>query len=84
MAGRRWQLPKLKAKYFMVPSMIDDFGVLGGPREAPVYDRSKFATGHRIAGPALIQEYASTTVLPPGDVAIVDERGNLDIAVEAN
>jgi N-methylhydantoinase A len=61
-----------------------DFGVLGGVRDTPIYDRARLATGHRITGPALIQEYASTTVLPPGDVLTVDARGNLDIAVEAN
>jgi N-methylhydantoinase A len=34
-------------------------------------------------GPALIEEYASTTVLMPGDVLDVDNFGNLVIAVEA-
>ncbi len=59
-----------------------EFGVLGGRRDTPVYDRAKLAAGHRIEGPALIQEYASTTVLPPGDRLVVDGLGNLDIAVE--
>jgi hypothetical protein len=31
---------------------------------------------NRIAGPALIEEYASTTVVHPGDVAAVDAFGN--------
>ena len=63
---------------------VVDFGALGGRHDTPVYDRARLAAGHRVAGPALIQEYASTTVLPPGDVAHVDMRGNLDVAVEVN
>lgn len=59
-----------------------DFGAFGGRLETPIYDRARLAAGHCVTGPALIQEYASTTVLPPGDVARVDARGNLDIAVE--
>ena len=58
-----------------------DFGVPGGPCDAPVYDRSRLAVGHRVVGPALIQEYASTTVLLPGDELAVVSRGHLDIRV---
>jgi N-methylhydantoinase A len=59
-----------------------EFGVLGGRRETPVYDRARLAAGHVVEGPALIQEYASTTVVPPGDRVRVDGLGNLDITVE--
>jgi N-methylhydantoinase A len=66
-------------------AMIDvrpvEFGVHGGRIDAPTYDRGKLLAGHKIAGPALIQEYASTTVLLPGDECRVDEFGNLDIAM---
>lgn len=58
-----------------------EFGVLGGRIDTPVYDRAKLVAGHRVTGPALIQEYASTTVLPPGDRLTVDRLGNLDIEV---
>jgi N-methylhydantoinase A len=58
-----------------------EFGVLGGRVETPIYDRAKLKAGHRVEGPALIQEYASTTVLPPGDRLTVDRLGNLDIEV---
>jgi N-methylhydantoinase A len=37
--------------------------------------------GNRIAGPALIEERASTTVLAPGDTLEVDAAGNLLIAI---
>jgi N-methylhydantoinase A len=59
-----------------------EFGVLGGRLDTPVYDRDRLQAGHRVAGPALIQEYASTTFLAPGDVLIVDHIGNLNIAIE--
>lgn len=60
-----------------------EFGVLGGRLDTPIYDRAKLLSGHRIAGPALIQEYASITVLPPSDRLAVDRLGNLDISIEA-
>ncbi len=47
----------------------------------PTYRRAALAAGNRIAGPALVEEYASTTVLMPGDVLEVDTFGNLVIAV---
>jgi len=47
----------------------------------PTYRRSALAAGNRIKGPALIEEYASTTVLMPGDAMQVDQFGNLVIAV---
>ena len=37
--------------------------------------------GNRIAGPALIEEYASTTVVHPGDVLEVDAFGDLVIEI---
>ena len=47
----------------------------------PTYDRAALLAGNRIKGPALIEEYASTTVLMPGDALEVDGFGNLVIAV---
>jgi N-methylhydantoinase A len=59
-----------------------EFGVLGGRIDTPIYAREKLCAGHVIKGPALIQEYASTTVLAPDDVLTVDRLGNLDINVD--
>ena len=56
--------------------------MLGGRIETPIYAREKLSAGDAIAGPALIQEYASTTVLAPGDALTVDRLGNLDIKVD--
>ncbi len=47
----------------------------------PTYRRDALIAGNRIRGPALVEEYASTTVLMPGDVLDVDALGNLVIAV---
>ena len=50
-------------------------------RPTPIYARAALAAGNRIAGPALIEEHASTTVLMPGDMLTVDGFGNLIIEV---
>jgi len=50
-------------------------------RDTPTYRRAELLAGNRIAGPALIEEHASTTVLMPGDKMTVDAWGNLVIAV---
>jgi N-methylhydantoinase A len=59
-----------------------EFGVLGGRLNTPIYDRDRLPAGSRINGPALVQEYASTTVVAPGDQLTVDRFGNLDIEVD--
>jgi N-methylhydantoinase A len=45
----------------------------------PVYDRYGLRPGASIAGPALIEERESTAVLSPGDSAVVDASGNLEL-----
>jgi 5-oxoprolinase (ATP-hydrolysing) len=49
--------------------------------EAAVYDRYALRPGTRIDGPAMIEEREATTVIPPGDSVVVDEVGNLRVAV---
>jgi N-methylhydantoinase A len=49
--------------------------------KTPAYARAALKAGNRISGPALIEEYASTTVLLPGDRMRVDSYGNLEISV---
>ena len=39
--------------------------------ETPRYDRGRLKAGHRIAGPAILIQHNSTTLLPPGYVAEV-------------
>lgn len=47
----------------------------------PTFARSRLRHGHRIAGPALIEEHATTTVLPAGATLEVDRFGHLVIEV---
>ena len=49
--------------------------------DCPVYDRYALAAGIKIAGPAIVEERESTSVLPPGVVATVDEYANLIVAI---
>jgi N-methylhydantoinase A len=45
--------------------------------DAAIYDRSDLAAGHRVSGPAVVEQSDSTTVLDPGSHALVDPDGNL-------
>jgi N-methylhydantoinase A len=49
--------------------------------ETPTYDRPALKAGNKIAGPALIEEHASTTVAHPDDQIEVDAFGDLVITV---
>jgi N-methylhydantoinase A/oxoprolinase/acetone carboxylase beta subunit len=48
-----------------------------GYTDTPVYDRYALAAGTSLTGPAIVEERESTTVLPPGVTATVDEYANL-------
>jgi N-methylhydantoinase A len=50
-------------------------------RDVPVYRRNELAPGLAIAGPAVIEEQTSTTVLLPGQSVRVDDYLNLEIAL---
>jgi N-methylhydantoinase A len=47
----------------------------------PVYWRDDLPVGYKIEGPAIVEEYDSTTVIPPGWVAVVGGHGELRIEV---
>jgi N-methylhydantoinase A len=47
--------------------------------EAPIYERSRLQVGHRLAGPAIVEQEDSTTVIEPGYAGTVDEAGNIII-----
>jgi N-methylhydantoinase A len=51
--------------------------------DADVYDRTRLGAKDRIAGPAIVEQYDSTTVVLAGQTLSVDEFGNLVIAEEA-
>ncbi|MEZ5100217.1 MAG: hydantoinase B/oxoprolinase family protein [Thermoleophilia bacterium] len=45
----------------------------------PFYDRTRLQAGDRIQGPAIVEQYDTTTVIPPGLAAEVDAVGNIVI-----
>jgi N-methylhydantoinase A len=51
--------------------------------DCPIYDRYRLGAGMTLTGPAIVEERESTTVLPPGVTATVDEYANLIAAVGA-
>jgi N-methylhydantoinase A len=53
----------------------------GSFQETRVYDRELLRPGDTFAGPAIVSEYSSATVLPLGDILRVDGLGNLVIEV---
>ncbi len=57
------------------------FSGAGGWVHTPTFQRERLLAGNAINGPALIEEYASTTVVLPGDRLSVDAFGNLSIEV---
>jgi N-methylhydantoinase A/oxoprolinase/acetone carboxylase beta subunit/N-methylhydantoinase B/oxoprolinase/acetone carboxylase alpha subunit len=44
---------------------------------APFYERELLLAGDRVEGPAVIEQYDATTVVPPGLVAEIDRHGNI-------
>jgi len=50
--------------------------------ECPVYDRHALTPGEIISGPAIVEERESTTVLPPGTHARVDEYTSLIATIQ--
>ena len=53
----------------------------GEPHYTPVYNRAALVPGDCFSGPAIITEYSSATILPPGDRLRVDALDNLLIEV---
>jgi N-methylhydantoinase A len=50
---------------------------IGGVGVARVVSRAGLAAGDEVSGPALIEQPDTTTLLAPGEVAVVDDAGNL-------
>jgi N-methylhydantoinase A/oxoprolinase/acetone carboxylase beta subunit len=59
------------------------FRVDGRLQRAPtrLYDRASLQAGNRLEGPAIVVQYDSTTVVPPGLSARIDRFGNIVIDV---
>jgi N-methylhydantoinase A len=61
-------------------SRLVDFDTRGQVA-APIYDRAALEPGMRFAGPAIVEEPATTIVVLPGQHVTVDDFGNLHIAL---
>jgi N-methylhydantoinase A len=85
MVGKRAPLafPQLEAAGTVKPSHRRDvyFTDTKKPVDCPVYQRDQLFAGARIAGPALIQEHGTTTVLFKGDDCVMAPSGELMITV---
>jgi N-methylhydantoinase A len=58
------------------------FAEAAGFLDTPVYARAELLAGDRISGPALVEEYASTTVVFPRDELEVSGYGDLVITID--
>lgn len=61
--------------------VFDDKGIAKS-FSTPFYQREELSAGNIIQGPAIIEQYDSTTVVPPGCVVEVDQYSNLVIDCE--
>ena len=52
----------------------------GRPAEpTPIYDRARLQPGHRLSGPAIVEQLDSTTLIAPGQQAWLDQYRNLHV-----
>jgi N-methylhydantoinase A len=54
-----------------------------GPVECPIFRRAELAAGTRLAGPAVVEEVDSTTLVFPGDALEVHPGGSLVLTIGA-
>ena len=78
-------LPRLaKAEKPAEPMSRRMVGYPSGVFEVPVFDRDTLLAGHEIAGPAVVEEAASVTIVNPGQRLTVDPYGQLFIDASVN
>jgi N-methylhydantoinase A len=75
------KLPRLPAKRRLEASRRVRAYLGSGPVACPVYRREDLGAGARFAGPALVREHGTTTVLFRGDACTVAKTGELVISV---
>ncbi len=81
----RPQLPRLPPdRTAASPSSERKVWFSGGFINTPVYDRVSLAAAQEISGPAIVQEFGSTTVVFPGQRLSVDPHGILIVRSGAN
>jgi N-methylhydantoinase A len=74
-------MPKLAHRDGAVPTRKSAAPVYfnGACRDTPAFDRTTLPPGFRLAGPAIVEEFGSTTVVFPGQTLAVDPHGILII-----
>src|SRR5450631_751431 len=76
----RPQLPKLPVREGKPTAKADRAVYFAGAfQETPVFDRASLPSGGRVDGPAVVEEFGSTTVVFPGQYVEVDPHGILVI-----
>jgi N-methylhydantoinase A len=60
------------------------FGAADGMLDAQVYERTALAPGFKADGPALIEEYGSTTLIWAGDRFEIGELGEIRVTIAGN
>ncbi len=55
------------------------FDLASGVCDISIYDRARLGPGHRVRGPAILEQEDSTTVIPPGWTGMVDAYLNMII-----
>jgi len=81
------QRPEIQPRSPRLPGAIDDRAGTGhrrvyfeaGDLDAPIYTRDRLQPGDCIEGPAIVEEFGSTTVIFPRQRASVDDFANLRI-----
>jgi N-methylhydantoinase A len=76
-------LPRARAAAGSAQTRPVYFGVVDGTVTAEILDRAALAPGFKGQGPALIEEYGSTTLIAPGDRFEIGALGEIRITVGA-
>ncbi len=71
--------PSAEAQTGTRPVFFDEIGAF---HQTPLYERDRLRSGNRLDGPAIIEQYDTTALLPPGWIATVDRFTNLVIERE--
>jgi N-methylhydantoinase A len=75
------RLPRAQAAGRAATSRPVYFGAAGGMLDAQVYERTTLPPGFKADGPALIEEYGSTTLIWAGDRFEIGELGEIRVTV---
>jgi 5-oxoprolinase (ATP-hydrolysing) len=66
-----------------VQEVVFDVGGKPERHATPFYERALLRAGDGLAGPAIVEQYDSTTVIPPGLAAEIDRHGNIVVDCRA-